>query len=143
MASPSSQRCRSVTLICQRHSWLDRGQSQLKTRLLSCYCPSSKHLSPLVATVSDDYIMASLRSSPTVGLSAYVVTVTVGYIMASSSSKRHLKFYPQFRNAKPNQKKKKKPHVLEPIYIPWTLNTGTCIRQGDPFYSAGLQKNRC
>ena len=30
---------------------------------------------------------------------------------------------------------------LEPIYIPRALNTGTCIRQGDLFYSAGLRRN--
>ena len=30
---------------------------------------------------------------------------------------------------------------LEPIYIPRALNTGTCIRQGDLFYSAGLHRN--
>ena len=30
----------------------------------------------------------------------------------------------------------------EPIYIPRALNTGTCIRQGDLFYSAGLHRNR-
>ena len=30
---------------------------------------------------------------------------------------------------------------FEPIYIPRALNTGTCIRQGDLFYSAGLHKN--
>ena len=30
---------------------------------------------------------------------------------------------------------------LEPIYIPRALNTGTCIQQGDLFYSAGLHKN--
>ena len=29
----------------------------------------------------------------------------------------------------------------EPIYIPRALNTGTCIRQGDLFYSAGLHRN--
>ena len=29
----------------------------------------------------------------------------------------------------------------EPIYIPQALNTGTCIRQGDLFYSAGLHRN--
>ena len=29
----------------------------------------------------------------------------------------------------------------EPIYIPWALNTGTCLRQGDLFYSAGLHRN--
>ena len=29
----------------------------------------------------------------------------------------------------------------EPIYIPRALNTGTCIQQGDLFYSAGLDKN--
>ena len=34
-------------------------------------------------------------------------------------------------------------HVLEPIYIPRALNTGTCIQQGDLFYSAGLHRNRC
>ena len=27
------------------------------------------------------------------------------------------------------------------IYIPWALNTGTCIQQGDLFYSAGLHRN--
>ena len=32
-------------------------------------------------------------------------------------------------------------YVLEPIYIPRALNTGTCIQQGDLFYSAGLQRN--
>ena len=30
---------------------------------------------------------------------------------------------------------------FEPIYIPWILNTGTCIRQGDLFYSAGLHRD--
>ena len=30
---------------------------------------------------------------------------------------------------------------FEPIYIPWALNTETCIKQGDPFYSAGLHRN--
>ena len=30
---------------------------------------------------------------------------------------------------------------LEPIYIPRALNTGTCIRQGDLFYSAGQHRN--
>ena len=29
----------------------------------------------------------------------------------------------------------------EPVYIPRALNTGTCIRQGDLFYSAGLHSN--
>ena len=28
-----------------------------------------------------------------------------------------------------------------PIYIPRALNTGTCIRQGDLFYSVGLHRN--
>ena len=27
------------------------------------------------------------------------------------------------------------------IYIPRALNTGTCIQQGDLFYSAGLHRN--
>ena len=31
--------------------------------------------------------------------------------------------------------------VFEPIYIPRALNTGTRIRQGDLFYSAGLHRN--
>ena len=31
--------------------------------------------------------------------------------------------------------------VFEPIYIPRALNTGTCIQQGDPVYSAGLHRN--
>ena len=31
--------------------------------------------------------------------------------------------------------------VFEPIYIPRALNTGTCIQQGDLFYSAGLHRN--
>ena len=30
---------------------------------------------------------------------------------------------------------------FEPIYIPRALNTGTCIWQGDLFYSAGLRRN--
>ena len=30
---------------------------------------------------------------------------------------------------------------MEPIYISRALNTGTCIRQGDPFSSAGLHRN--
>ena len=30
---------------------------------------------------------------------------------------------------------------FEPIYIPCALNTGTCIRQGDLFHSAGLHRN--
>ena len=29
----------------------------------------------------------------------------------------------------------------EPIYIPRALNTGSCIQQGDLFYSAGLHRN--
>ena len=35
------------------------------------------------------------------------------------------------------------PQVMffEPIYIPRALNTGTCIQQGDLFYSAGLHRN--
>ena len=32
-------------------------------------------------------------------------------------------------------------HVLEPIYIPRALNTGTCIQQGNLFYSEGLHRN--
>ena len=31
--------------------------------------------------------------------------------------------------------------VFWPIYIPRALNTGTCIQQGDLFYSAGLHRN--
>ena len=31
---------------------------------------------------------------------------------------------------------------VEIIYIPRALNTGTCIRQGDLFYSAGLHRNQ-
>ena len=34
-------------------------------------------------------------------------------------------------------------HILEPIYIPRALSTGTCIQQGDVFYSAGLHRNWC
>ena len=30
----------------------------------------------------------------------------------------------------------------EPIYIPQALNTGTCIRQGDLFYSAGQHSKK-
>ena len=30
---------------------------------------------------------------------------------------------------------------LEPIYMPWALNTGTCIQQDDLFYSASLHRN--
>ena len=35
------------------------------------------------------------------------------------------------------------PQVMffQPIYIPRALNTGTLIRQGDLFYSAGLHRN--
>ena len=35
------------------------------------------------------------------------------------------------------------PQVMffQPIYIPRKLNTGTCIWQGDLFYSAGLHRN--
>ena len=35
------------------------------------------------------------------------------------------------------------PQVMfsEPIYIPPALNTGTCIWQGDLFYSVGLHRN--
>ena len=32
---------------------------------------------------------------------------------------------------------------FEPIYIPWAHNTGTCIQQGDLFYSSGLHRNWC
>ena len=31
--------------------------------------------------------------------------------------------------------------VFLPIYIPRALNTGTCLRKGDLFYSAGLHRN--
>ena len=36
------------------------------------------------------------------------------------------------------------PQVMffEPVYIPRALNTRTCLRQGDLFYSAGLHRNR-
>ena len=30
---------------------------------------------------------------------------------------------------------------FERFYIPRVLKTGTCIRQGDPFYFAGLHRN--
>ena len=30
---------------------------------------------------------------------------------------------------------------FEPMYIPPALNTGTCIQQGNLFYSAGLHRN--
>ena len=30
---------------------------------------------------------------------------------------------------------------FEPIYTPRALNTGTCLQQGDLFYSAGLHRN--
>ena len=30
---------------------------------------------------------------------------------------------------------------FEPIHIPQALNKGTCIQQGDLFYSAGLHRN--
>ena len=30
---------------------------------------------------------------------------------------------------------------VEPTYIPRALNTGTCIRQGDLFHSAGLHRD--
>ena len=53
--------------------------------------------------------------------------------------KPQLKFYPQFRNARPE----KQTHVLEPVYIPQALNTGTCIQQSKLFYFAGLHRNRC
>ena len=33
--------------------------------------------------------------------------------------------------------------VSGPIYIPQALSTGSCIQQGDLFYSAGLHRNRC
>ena len=31
---------------------------------------------------------------------------------------------------------------FEPIHTPWALNTGTCIKQGNLFYSAGLHRNQ-
>ena len=31
--------------------------------------------------------------------------------------------------------------LLKPIYNPRALNMGTCIWQGDPFYSAGLHRS--
>ena len=30
---------------------------------------------------------------------------------------------------------------FNPVYIPWALNTGTCIQQGDLFYSVSLHRN--
>ena len=37
------------------------------------------------------------------------------------------------------------PQVMyfELIYILWALNMGTCIQQGDLFYSVSLHRNRC
>ena len=32
--------------------------------------------------------------------------------------------------------------VFEPIYMPRALNTGTCIQQGDPSYSAGQRSKK-
>ena len=31
---------------------------------------------------------------------------------------------------------------LEPIYMLWALSTGTCIQQGDLFYSAGQHRKK-
>ena len=31
---------------------------------------------------------------------------------------------------------------FELIYMPWALNTGTCIQQGDLFYSAGQYRKK-
>ena len=31
---------------------------------------------------------------------------------------------------------------FEPIYMPRALNTGTCIQQGDLFYSAGQHRTK-
>ena len=31
---------------------------------------------------------------------------------------------------------------FEPIYMPQALNTGTCIQQGDLFYSAGQRRKK-
>ena len=31
--------------------------------------------------------------------------------------------------------------IFKPIYIPLVLNTGTCLRQSDLFYFAGLRRN--
>ena len=31
---------------------------------------------------------------------------------------------------------------FEPVYMPWALNTGTCIQQGDLFYSAGQYRKK-
>ena len=39
--------------------------------------------------------------------------------------------------------RKTKMHVLEPVYIRLALNMGTCIQQGDLFYSVGLHWNQC
>ena len=33
-------------------------------------------------------------------------------------------------------------NFFQPIYIPRALSTGTCIRQVDLFYCAGLHRNR-
>ena len=41
-----------------------------------------------------------------------------------------------------NQNQKNK-HVLQPIYILQALNMGTCIQEGDLFYSVGLHRNQC
>ena len=41
------------------------------------------------------------------------------------------------------QTQKNKTHVLELIYIPRTLSTGTCIQQSDLSYSKGLYRNQC
>ena len=47
------------------------------------------------------------------------------------------------QNQREKKEDKNETHVLEPIYIPWALNRGTCIRQSDLFHSAGLHRNPC
>ena len=67
---------------------------------------------------------------PQVIISQVFFAQTTAQIMATTSE----------RKTRKNNNKKTSPitHDLVPSYIPRALNTGTCIQQGELFYSAGL-----
>ena len=68
-------------------------------------------------------------------------TLSPCYLLRKSLSQKSLFLKPQLKNyihSFGTQTHENETHFLEPIDIPWALNAGTCIQQGDLIYSAGL-----
>ena len=95
------------------------------------------------------YIWAEHKLQPISKLFIQQVIIPLDFLFSNHSSDSTHNFGTQ--NQKKNQKKQNKKkqqqqqqqYVLEPITIPQALNTGTCIQQGDLFYSAGLHRSQC